>query len=116
MIAFITFLAAAALRYYWPQDLATYASQGSSHTHIQLDGYVTYKASQYDGDYHIRVCDSPTVIGMNPARCVVCEITPSSSLARPAIRSHIRVQGVSRIDAEHRWREVHPLEAWTTLP
>ena len=109
LIAIVTLFTAGS-RYYWPIDLAKYAQTGSPHTHVEITGYVTYTAAEDDGDLHIRLCDSPSVVGMDKAHCVICECIPLLPCAKPALKSHITVQGITRFDPEHGWRELHPVE------
>ena len=103
-------------RLYWPVDLVQFAQFGSVHTHIQVEGYVTYTASEDDGDLHIRLCNAPDVVGMNTSRCIVVECIPKLPCSKPPLRSKVRVQGISRRDPEHKWWEVHPLESIASLP
>lgn len=105
-------LALSLSRTYWPVDLATYAQKGAVHTHIELTGYVTYTAFEDDGDLHIRLCDSPTVVGMDKAHCVIAECIPLLPCTRPTKGRQITVRGISRHDPEHNWQECHPLESW----
>lgn len=108
------FLAACLItsRPYWPVDLATYAANGTYHTHVQIDGYVNYTACEADGDLHIRLTPAPG----QGAPFIIAECTPGQPCVRPALNSHIRVKGISRHDPEHMWNEVHPVESIEVLP
>jgi hypothetical protein len=82
------------------------------HTHVEVEGWVTYKAREDDGDIHIRLCDSPTLKGMDRKHCIVLEVIPALPLPAPRIGEHIRARGIARFDAEmpgHHWFEVHPV-------
>jgi hypothetical protein len=98
-------------RLYWPIDVAQFARHGSPHTHVRVDGFVTYVAAQEDGDLHIRICDAPGVQGMVRERCIIAECIEQMPCSRPPLRSKVRIEGISRRDPEHRWNEVHPIES-----
>ena len=98
-------------RMYWAVDLATYATSGTYHTHIQVDGYVNYTACEADGDIHIRM--TPAIGNSSPF--IIAECMPELPCVRPALNSHIRVKGISRRDSEHGWNEVHPVESIVIL-
>lgn len=115
IVILATFVLCGYTRYYWPTNLTTYAQQGTSHTHIQLSGYVTYVASESDGDYHIRVCDSPSITGMDVNHCVIGECVPALPCSHPSVGRQLHLKGVSRLDSEHHWMEVHPVEQWSYL-
>jgi hypothetical protein len=97
---------------WWPVDLATFANQGTYHTHVQVDGYVNYVACEADGDTHIRM--TPAVGQSTPF--IIAECIPALPCTKPALNAHIRVQGISRHDPEHNWNEVHPVESLQVLP
>jgi hypothetical protein len=82
-------------------------------THIEVTGFVTYKAREADGDTHLRVCDSPRVRTMDRKRCIVAECIPALPCAAPKVGAHVRVRGIYRWDGEHAhgWAEVHPVLA-----
>ena len=89
------------------------------HTHLEVEGWVTYKAREEDGDWHLRVCDDPGVKDMNRRRCIVAEIIPAVPLKPPAVGDHVRIRGIYRFDAEepnHGWAEVHPVLHLEVLP
>lgn len=103
-------------RFFWPIDTLTYAQKGTVHTHIAVTGYVTYTALEDDGDLHIRLCDSPSVVGMDKTRCIIAECIPALPCTRPAKGNKIVVRGISRRDPEHGWNETHPVESWELAP
>lgn len=81
-------------------------------THVQTEGWLTYKAHEDDGDWHLRLCDSARLQKMDAKRCVVAEIIPELPLEVPKMGAHVRVQGIYRWDGEnpgHHWAEVHPV-------
>ena len=89
------------------------------HTHVEVEGWVTYKAREEDGDWHLRICDDAGVKDMDRKRCVVAEIIPALPLKPPNVGDHVRVQGIYRFDAErpnHGWAEVHPVLHLEVLP
>jgi hypothetical protein len=93
------------------------AKWSKMHTHIVVEGYVTYTKIEEDGDLHIRLCDSPAVVGMDRAHCMVAELIPNRNYTMDRAikkRERIRVAGVSRYDAErnHNWWEIHPIAYW----
>jgi hypothetical protein len=119
----IALLLAAGLAFH-PIQIGAMAAETPGHwrkmrTHIEVEGWVTYVATEDDGDHHIRICDDPKVQGVNLKRCVVAEIIPALPLPVPKAGDHVRVQGISRFDAElpgHNWWEVHPVLHIETLP
>ena len=108
-------------RTYHPISISEMAAEDPAHwrklhTHVEVTGYVTYIKEEEDGDLHVRLCDVP-VQGMNREHCIVAEFIP---LIRPGDSANhlrrgmeIRVQGISRYDAErnHLWWEIHPVES-----
>ena len=87
-------------------------------THLSVDGWVTYKVREGDGDWHIRICDALNVTTMDAKRCVVAECIPRLPCIVPKIGDHINVQGIYRYDAEnpgHHWHEIHPVEQLTEI-
>lgn len=81
-------------------------------THLEIEGYVTYIDHEADGDWHIRLCDSPGIEGMDRQHCMVAECIPKLPCDVPKHGEQVRVQGIYRYDGEagHRWAEVHPVE------
>jgi len=83
-------------------------------THLSVDGWVTYKVHEADGDWHIRICESLAITTMDPKHCMVAEIIPTLPRGPvPKIGDHINVQGIYRWDGEnpgHHWAEIHPVE------
>lgn len=94
-----------AQRTYWPVNLGDYAKNGTAHTHISVTGRVGLVKRESDGDLHIKLVDPKTL------RFIVAECIPIRPCTKPAVGSTITVQGISRFDGEHKWWEVHPVEA-----
>jgi hypothetical protein len=88
-------------------------------THVEVTGFVTYKAIEEDGDVHLRICDSARVKGMDRKRCIVAELIPALPLSpAPKVRQHVWLRGIYRFDGEHGhgWAEVHPVLWWRPAP
>jgi len=88
-------------------------------THLQVEGWVTYKAKEDDGDWHLRICDDKAINGMNSLHCIVAEIIPALPIPPPKVGDPVRVQGIYRFDAEnpgHHWNEIHPVLHLEVLP
>lgn len=91
------------------------------HTHITVEGWLTYFANEADGDIHLRLCDAPTVQGVDRKHCIVAEIIPELPMKTAdalILGKKLRVSGNYRYDAEmgckqakpsHCWHEVHPV-------
>lgn len=99
-------------RYYWPTAISTMQSGKFVHTHVEVVGRVVYTRMQDDGDLHIKLA--------NPAdttKWIIAECTPLLPCTRPTKGSLIRVRGISRLDPEHHWAEIHPVEyLWLAAP
>lgn len=81
-------------------------------THIEVEGYVLYKAHEGDGDWHLRLCDDLKFKMMDRTHCLVAEIIPELPLTVPKIKAKVRIDGIYRYDGEnpgHHWAEVHPV-------
>ena len=109
-------------RIYHVISIAQMASENPAHwqrlhTHVLVDGWVTYMKTEADGDGHIRMCINRAIGTMDPQQCIVAEIipeiTPQLKEGIVAVGVHIRVRGIARYDAErgHGWWEVHPVES-----
>ena len=88
-------------------------------THVQVEGWITYRVKEGDGDWHLRICDSPRLEGMDVKRCVVAEIIPELPMEVPKRGAHLRVRGIYRFDGEnpgHHWHEVHPVLQIEVIP
>lgn len=105
-------------RSYWPTTIAAMTGAGPVRTHIQVEGFVTYVKKEADGDVHIRLCDTPSVKGMDRARCIVAECIPLLPCQSPKKGKHLRVKGIYRFDGErgHKWAEIHPAEYLEVIP
>lgn len=109
-------------RTYWPLTPSQLAAEDPAHwkkcrTHLSVTGFLTYRKLEEDGDTHLRICETK-VEGMDRRWCIVAECIPSLPCKVPVLGSRIRVEGVSRFDAEngHRWFEIHPVEHLEVLP
>lgn len=81
----------------------------SQWTHVSTEGTVVYVRHQQDGDWHITLMDPPA-----PEK-IVAEIIPAIPLRVPRIGQRIRVWGITRVDRDHHWQELHPVEGWETI-
>lgn len=125
--AFVSGQAHAIDRKYHKVKIADIASDNPAHwkfahTHIEVEGWVTYVLHEADGDWHIRLCDDVKIKTMDRKHCVVVEVIPTLQPSKvfiiPHIGSHLRVRGITRYDAEnsmHNWWEVHPAESIEVL-
>jgi hypothetical protein len=101
-------------REYHPAEIAKL--NDNIHTHIVLQGWITYKVEEEDGDWHFRVCDSPSLKKMDRDHCVVVEVIPAmSSILSEELKKgdKVEVRGIARFDKEanHEWNEIHPAES-----
>lgn len=98
-------------RSYHEVTIAALAAGHVRHTHVVVEGYVSYVRFEEDGDLHIRLCDAPDVKGMNRHRCVIAECIPELPCPPPDIGSKVAVAGIGRFDREngHKWGEIHPV-------
>jgi hypothetical protein len=89
----------------------------NARTHAELEGYVTYKKREDDGDLHIRACDSPKITTMDRHRCVVFECIPALPCTEPPLGALIRADVITRYDGEHGhgWWEGHPVLSLTVI-
>ena len=111
-------------RNYHPMSIADLNAENPANwkhplTHIEVSGFVTYTLAEGDGDWHIRICDSAAIKGMDHKHCIVAEITPDyqRKFTKPRAGQHITVRGIGRYDGEnpgHHWWEVHPVEQMET--
>jgi len=81
-------------------------------------GTVIAVIHEADGDYHLRVTPASGYKGFLDADnysqqhgALVCEITPGQRLPLPSVGERIAVFGTWVLDADHGWREVHPIWA-----
>jgi hypothetical protein len=93
-------------RFYWPTPLDTLAIGHQKHTHAAVTGTVAYVRKEDDGDIHIKLV-SPS------GRFIIAECIPALPCAPPKVGLVITVYGITRLDTEHGWREIHPCENWT---
>jgi hypothetical protein len=88
-----------------PYHKVTIAQMGATQwTHVEVTGKVTLVKTEADGDTHIRLSDGQ--------KFIVAECIPVLPCPRiPHVGEIITVRGVSRLDKEHGWYEVHPVES-----
>jgi hypothetical protein len=91
----------AAGRMYHRVTIARLASPAP--THVVVDGLVAYRRLMKDGDWHLTLTD-------REGRKVVVEIIPAIPLEVPRKGARVRVWGISRVDFQHKWAEIHPAE------
>lgn len=128
MILLLILFLTSATRQYWPHTIAELVVEDphawhKMHTHVHVEGFVTYTVRESDGDIHIRLCDSAGISTMDRKHCIVAECIPSLPCVKPKVGQHIVIDGISRFDAEgacvpnaeHCWWEVHPVEKLTVL-
>ena len=90
-------------------------------THVETEGYLTYRRLEADGDWHLRLCASGQITAMDSNLCIIAEAIPEmpdmTMRARDAI-VHVkyRIRGITRKDPEHGWFEVHPLFLIEAVP
>lgn len=77
----------------------------TTHTHVQVTGRVVYVRKQRDGDVHVTLDNGTTK--------VVLEIIPQIPATVPRKGQTVTAYGIARLDAKHRWPEVHPVECLT---
>lgn len=102
-------------RRYWVVPLDTLAIGHLQHTHVETTGRVKYCRSEEDWDKHVRL-----VSLTDSTKFVIVEWAPTwdDSLKvwkRPTIRcppvgAIITVRGITRMDTEHLWAEIHVAE------
>ena len=87
---------------------------------VCIKDYVHGVLSETDGDYHVRMGKTPTLVFGTcpfpvtpPGYGLVTELTPEyqkAGLVTPAVGSTITVQGTVRWDGAHCWWEIHPVK------
>lgn len=92
-------------RFYWPTPLDTLAIGHQKHTHAEVRGTVVYVRREDDGDIHIKMTNPLT------GRFIIAECIPQLPCVPPKVGSVITVRGITRLDTEHGWRELHPVES-----
>src|ERR1700758_4352970 len=90
-------------RPYFPVSISDLAAGKNFHTHIQVTGKVTLVKHEADGDIHIKLEDGQ-------GHFIVAECIPKLPCIPPKVGQIVIVEGISRYDGEHKWREVHPVE------
>lgn len=102
MIWLLILLAQTPGRHYWPVTVDQLASGAVAHTHVKVTGLVTLVRRETDGDVHIKL--------VGATKFIVAECIPSLPCKLPKVGQHVTVIGISRLDGEHKWWEVHPVE------
>lgn len=98
-------------RTYWPTPIDTLWVGHQKHTHAAVTGRVKYCRSEDDGDKHIKL-----VSLTDSTKFIIAEIIPLIPLPCPRAGRIITARGITRLDTEHRHREVHPVENWEYVP
>ena len=80
----------------------------TTHTHVCLDGTITYRKREADGDWHLKVEDG--------GAWIVVEVIPQIPLVAPKVKSRVHVCGITRFDKAHKWYEIHPVLILRVLP
>jgi hypothetical protein len=101
LLAFLCIAQPAQGRVYHRVTIARLASPAP--THVVVDGLVTYRRRMKDGDWHVTIQDTG-------GRLAVVEIIPAIPIDVPRKGARVRVWGISRVDFQHKWGEVHPAE------
>jgi hypothetical protein len=95
-------------RTYWPTSIDSMWVGHQKHTHAAVTGIARTCRPEPDGDRHIKL-ESET----DATKYIVAEIIPRLPQPCPIIGRKITVYGITRLDTEHSWREIHPVEYWT---
>lgn len=95
-------------RTYWPISVDSLATGHVLHTHVQITGRITLVRHEGDGDLHFKI--------VGQRGFVVCECIPALPCPVPKVGERVTVKGISRWDGEHKWAQVHPVEAWVRVP
>ncbi len=108
-------LAAVASVTYSSFSIGTIASQNPATstlpTHVQVTGWVTSKAKQADGDWHIYVCDSASFTYFSKLHCINAEVVPYLQCnPLPGNGTQVTLNGTLRFDGPQDWWEIHPVE------
>lgn len=83
-------------------DVAT-----TRHTHACVEGVITRRMREADGDWHLRIEAGDAF--------VIAEIIPQLPLDPPRPRQRVEACGITRIDKAHGWPELHPLLSWQAV-
>lgn len=94
-------------RTYWPVSLDSLSIGHVRHTHVEVRGKVApyYPKTESDGDRHIKLL-SPS------GRFIIVECIPLLPSPCAAVKAGqlLLVRGITRLDPEHGWYEIHPAE------
>jgi len=82
-------------------------------THLELQGWATYRKLEKDGDIHLHMCDGDV--------CLILECIPdlpeiAKQCAALRVPVKVLVRGISHYDPEHRWQEIHPVLSIQEMP
>ncbi len=102
-------------RRYWIVPLDTLAIGHLKHTHVETTGRVKYCVWEDDWDRHIRLAsltDSTKFITVEwiPTWDDSAKVWRKPTVKCPPKDSIITVRGITRMDTEHLWAELHPAE------
>ncbi len=80
--------------------------------HAAVGGFVTQVTKRDDGDTDIRICESPKVVGMDRAHCIMSKCIPKIPCEIPQVGKPITVKGITRYEAKvgTHWWEINPVE------
>ena len=80
--------------------------------HAAVGGFVTQVTKRDDGDTDIRICESPRVVGMDRAHCIMSKCIPKIPCEIPQVGKPITVKGITRYEAKvgTHWWEINPVE------
>lgn len=80
--------------------------------HAAVGGFVTQVTKRDDGDTDIRICESPKVVGMDRAHCIMSKCIPKIPCEIPQVGKPITVKGITRYEAKvgTHWWEINPIE------
>lgn len=98
-------------RRYWYVSIDSVAAGRVAHTHISVMGRITLRRLEADGDLHIRLAGAHSFIVAEciPSLCGNCKTLDIQGMF--AVGKKVKVLGIQRYDAEHKWYEVHPVES-----
>jgi hypothetical protein len=86
----------------------------TSNPFCQVSGatVVTQVTKRDDGDTDIRICESPRVVGMDRAHCIMSKCIPKIPCEIPQVGKPITVKGITRYEAKvgTHWWEINPVE------
>lgn len=98
-------------RRYWYVSIDSVAAGRVAHTHISVTGKIVLKHWEADGDLHLRLAGLHSFIVAEciPTSCGNCKSLEAAGMFN--LGKRVRILGIQRYDAEHKWYEVHPVES-----